>query len=554
MKRLLTWRFLLLTLLLVMLGGFSAQAQNTTDGIDEIVVIGTDGYVYVYDYTGKMVYQSPEGGWLHLSTADMNGDGDHEIIVANDRVVKVYDPQIVNNNAYSYTTSYTARSGSFTNVVTGNFLNDDGNNEIALVLSRGGTVSRIVVYDPPQTNPDLDYEFCCSNWDNIIAGDFDGDGDDDYGLTYWNSSAPDGFRSVVEFREGNDPEDYIDNNDRDAQTLSNSQVFDLVAGDFRANSNRVDWALTQNLDRVVMAQYWDGDDIETAWSIRGGGGFNFIAAADFRDENDVDQLVMLRNLDPASTQTSLQFVKNGTVWSSKTGLGGGWLNLAAGNLDIESGDRQYEEAVLLRGDLIRIYLITQNTSTFLDCNVAGNCLEIGGSFRGALAVADVGVNLEIPEEKQAEPFRVEPTEIRLLVEYPNSIPSPRITIYGEAAIDVPMEFGAFIVPGLNTLETQRMLEENPAIAEAIVRGEENIRVPGTLDFPRLDWLTLSRFSGTTTPTRTIVSAIVSNPSPGYRSGTIIFYRADLSNPDRFRYTDVHFMSYTEQMYLPLTLR
>ncbi|MFQ5578595.1 MAG: FG-GAP repeat domain-containing protein, partial [Anaerolineae bacterium] len=337
----------------VLVGGQGPMPQQTAasqaDGIDEVVVVGTDGYVYAYDYTGQLVYQSPGNGWSLAATGDFNRDGDDEIVAVGGNRIKVFDPQ-VNGTEYSLSRTYSGSTGTFTKVAVGHLVGDDNQLDIALLRSRGGTVSRIVIYRTSKAAPAVDYEFPYSNWDDFAVADFDGDGDDDFALIYWNNNYPDGVKSWLELWKGHDPSQRLQGSSNNGR-YSNLEWFDIAAGNFvTTNGDRVEWVGAQNVNNVVVQQ-WKDERIRDVWAV--GPAFEFVAAADFRGDGD-DQVAMLRNV---TSGVSLQFARSGDArfkpWAKTSGLGTGWLNLAAGNLDTET---KYKEAVIIKNNLIRVYL------------------------------------------------------------------------------------------------------------------------------------------------------------------------------------------------------
>jgi uncharacterized repeat protein (TIGR01451 family) len=349
-------------------------------GVEEIVVVGIDGYVYAYDYQGNLVFKSPEGGWNHVATADLNNDGDKEIIAVGANTVKVYDPQVI-GTSFNFSATYTANIGQFTRVGTGNLISNDANPEIALLRSVGGE-GYIVIYDPPDTSPKVNQRFLV-DWRDFAIGDYDGDEDDDFALIYWNPNGPSGFKNLMELREGHDPSERLEGSSENFQT-SDSEWFDIATGNFRTdNGKRVEWVGSQNLGDNIIAQKWKDQKIQKLWGRPTA--FTFVAAADFRGEG-MDQVGMLRNV--SGDNVSLRFVNHdGIGWADVRNLGTGWLNLAAGNVDAET---TYQEAVILKNDLIRVYLRAQGIAADMDCSNEHECLEITGSFNGALALGDLG--------------------------------------------------------------------------------------------------------------------------------------------------------------------
>lgn len=515
-----------------------------TDGIDEIVVVGTDGFVYVYDYNGDEVYKSPEGGWEFVTTADLNQDNDQEIIAVNDDQIKVYDPQ-VSGTQFTFSVTYNG-SGDFIKVDTGHLVDDDNIPDIALLRS-SGSEGRIIIYDPPNTSPRVDEKFL-TDWDDFAIGDYDGDDDDDFSLIFWDDDLDDGNKSWLELRRGNDPETKLESSDNAGQ-YSNSQWFDIVTGNFTDNGDKVEWVGSQNIGDNVIAQRWSNQEIKKIWA-QTDIAFQFLATADFRDE-DIDQVAMLRNV---SSGTSLRFSNHqGVTWVELSGLGKDWKNLAAGNVD---NDSKWREVVLLKESLIRVYRRAQSSSVNdFDCSVTSNCLEITGSFKGALALGDLGVDLE---QFKPKPFEVNPSVISRTTAQSRTISSAQLTISGEKAFNTPLTWGATIIPYVGSVAFRKALAANPDLAITITPdGMQYERAGNLTDEPTVPWLSLSTYSGNTTADVTVAFSNTNVGSPVHDEGTykatIIVVQNDLPE-DRVRLSDVTLIVGVELVYLPLVIR
>lgn len=517
-----------------------------TDGIDEIVAVGTDGYVYVYDYNGNQVFRSAEGGWNYVATADLNNDNDQEIIAVGANTIKVYDPQVA-GTAFEFTVTYGGSAGQFTQVDTGNLIDNDNTHEIALLRSVGNGHGRIIIYDPPNTNPAVDVDFL-SDWRDFAIGDYDGDEDDDFALIYWNPDNPSGSKNLMELRKGHNPDSRLENSSDNFQ-LSDSEWFDIVTADLiTTNGDKVEWVGTQNLNGNIIAQRWSSKRIKDIWSLDNP--YNYLAAADFRGEGR-DQVAMLRNV--SGTKSSLRFVahvetgndQEGVVWVKLSGLGSDWLNLAAGNVDT---DQTYREAVLLKGNLIRVYRITQSTADRMDCNPASECLDISGSFKGALALGDLGVDIK---QEQPIPYEVLPANIGRAVMTNETATPSEIYIYGEKEIDVPINWNASILPyeGSGILRQALKTDENLSITITSA-GVEYKSDLGSGALSSVSWLALSDYTGVTPAT---VTVSFSNTTEGAHRAMILVWQYDLPD-DRFRFSDVTYIVGGERVYLPLVLR
>ncbi len=527
-------------------GAKRAVTQANTDGIDEIVVVGTDGYVYAYNKDGDQVFKSPEGGWELVTTADMNGDGDAEIIAVGGNTIKVYDPQVV-GTVYSFEATYSG-SGSFTTVRTGDLIQNNGTLEIALLRSVSGK-GRVVAYAPPDTTPKEDVEFL-TDWRDMAIGDFDADGDDDYALTYWNGSL-----NLLELRKGHDPSTKLQDSDG-ASFLSNSEWVDIEPGNLLTNDNgRMEWVASEK-GTGIFAQKWDTSKKKprNIWST--GTSFDFLATADFRNDGD-DQVAMLRNV---TSGTSLQFVRDGDTkfkpWSSVSGLGTGWLNLAAGNLDDET---TYKEAVIIKNNLIRVFLKPQagsyGDSTYLDCNTAGNCFEafnLASNLNGALAVGDLGVTFDT-----VVPYQISTTNIVQTVAQSQTVPTTTFYIYGETTQNQPISWRAMILPGWDALFLREMLKQDPNLSLSITPSRIQYNsTQGTGELPTVDWITLNAFTGTTPSTITTVFSDTYPGSPLFNTGaykaSILILRQD--NQEDVQWIDVTVLVGGTKIYLPLIMK
>lgn len=76
------------------------QALQTANQEDEIVYIDAEGFLRVVDPQTPqpmpaVTFRSPEGGWFDAIVADVNGDGDAEIVaIAESGLLKIYDPVV----------------------------------------------------------------------------------------------------------------------------------------------------------------------------------------------------------------------------------------------------------------------------------------------------------------------------------------------------------------------------------------------------------------------------------------------------------------------------
>ncbi len=550
---------ILTALIFGLLGGLLVMAQGravSSDGIDEIVTLDASGYVVVYNYLGAEIFKSEENGWSYIATGDLNNDGDDEIVAvsASSKKIKVYNPS---GAAYSFETTYTAHSGTFKQVGVGKLVGGDAQQDIAILMGVDATHSRIIIYTPPSAATQIDYEYKITNWDQFIIGDFDGDGDDDFAYTYWNASYQSGYKSWLEVYKGHDPDTKVNN---DAAIYNDSQWFDTVTGNFK-NDSKMEWFGSQNLWPNSAAQEWNkGDDrINILWRISEN--FNRLAAANFRGNADgTYQAAMLRTADGVLkfAGESSSSPGTGVVWAT-TNAGSGWLDVAAGNLDDEP---TYKEAVIVKSTMLRIYLITQSPSDYLDCvphdNNKEECREIEGSFNGQIAIGDVGVFTDPPDV--AEAFAASPSAIARTPAQSTTIATQTLYIRGEKNISNSITWAAAILPEPEVQQFKEMLSNDAGLSFSITSGQlEYASDAGSGQLPPVDWISLSQYTGTTPSTITVAFSDTFATSPlfdeGLHKATILIYReSGLPPEDRFRYVDVSIMVNGTSLYLPLVLK
>ena len=187
----------LLALSLLLLGTGRTQAAKTPatptavpyppPRDDEIVLLTDEGFIQVVDpYTPPgyrpVTFRSTRGAWRYVTTGDVNGDGDAEIIATRLDDLAVFDP-VVPPSGTPASWHLAPPEGQWDQVATGD-LDADGQDEVVAVLTywRDGLVSSILVFDPNPTataftqvfRKDLDVPV-----KDMATGDVDGDGLDD---------------------------------------------------------------------------------------------------------------------------------------------------------------------------------------------------------------------------------------------------------------------------------------------------------------------------------------------------------------------------------------
>ncbi len=258
---------------------------------------------------------------------------------------------------------------------------------------------------------------------------------------------------------------------------------------------------------------------------------------------------MLRNV--SGDNLSLRFINHDSIgWADVKNLGTGWLNLAAGNVDAET---TYREAVILKNNLIRVYLRAQSIAADMDCSNENECLEITGSFDDALALGDLGI-----EYQPLTPFEVDPTDIsRSVAQEEEVLPAP-FHIYGDKAFQVPLDWNATVLPYELTGVFLQALEAEPNLSLTITSAGlkyEGKTVSG--DIPSVPWVSLSDYTGTTPATITVSFSNTYVGSPIYEQGAyraiILVWQNDLLD-DRFRGADISIIVSKTKIYLPIVQR
>ena len=471
--------------------------------------------------------------------------------------IRVYDPQ-VSGTAYSFSTTYSGSGGNFTRLEAGNLLSADGTPEFALLRSVGDGSGRVVIYDPPATSPIINESFL-TDWRDFALGDYDGDGDDDFALIHWDAGKPSGLRNWFELRQGHDPKNKLANNSPNAGAYSDEEWIDVVAANFVTNNgNRVEWVGSRNAsdNRDIIAQQWNGSSMSDLWFKAED--YDFLTSQDFRDDGR-DQVAMLRNVSGSST--SLRLVAylpgqaEGITWVSLTGLGTGWLNIASGNIDDEK-ITNYRELVILKANLIRVYRSPQSSDpNDFDCSKENKCLEISGSFNGALAVGDLGEDFEA---EVPVPYEVTPSSIQRTVLQNAQVESATLLIQGEKAVNVPLNWGAVPLPYLGSEALRAAINEGTDLSITITpRGIQYNDGARTNLIPTVPWMILSAYTGTTPATVTVSFSSTHAGSPLHEEkayqAMILVWQTDLPD-DRFRVSDVTIWVGVQQTYLPVVIR
>ncbi len=152
---------------------------------DEIVLLTAEGRIQVVDpFTPEgyrqVTFMSNRGAWRYLTTGDVNGDGDDEIIATRVDELAVFDP-VVPPGTPAATWRQAPPLGEWTQVAAGD-VDADGQDEIVATLAffkEGHLVGRVMVLDPNPTATEFDTVFQQDLEVPVKAvdtGDVDGDG------------------------------------------------------------------------------------------------------------------------------------------------------------------------------------------------------------------------------------------------------------------------------------------------------------------------------------------------------------------------------------------
>ncbi|MFQ5613821.1 MAG: FG-GAP repeat domain-containing protein [Anaerolineae bacterium] len=535
-------------------GGLLVTA-DTDD--DEIVVIGQDGKVYGLVYSHELNkdpellvgFISSDAGWTDVATGDFNGDGDHEIVAIGSTLVKVFDP-----GGSTTAASFTSSSGSseaWTQVTTGD-TNNDGQDEIIL-LRPDGSGGNVTIFSPTNSTATawttLENVDFLTNWRDVAVADFEGNSNDDLLLLFFQSP-----NNLVELREGDAPQNLLDSNQNASSLTTDQEWFDIVAGQIVAGG-RAEWAATRSKADTLLAQQWTGTAISTVGSINYATPFEKLALGDVYGDGD-KEVIGLRNI---SNDTGVQvWNPAGPQYAFVLGesIGTGWLGVAAGNVDKDSQQtsesKPYEEIILVKSNLIRIYTVAQANNTFFD---------FSGSYLGPVAVGNLGIEGQ-------EPFNVSVTTITRVAAISDTIiPAENFTIRGESASQTPINWQAVVIPAYSWPSLQNAIAKDPAIELTITPN--GLRYQGQLgpqSIPAVDWVKLT-YSGqsasgggaiTGTTPSTVTTEFITNTSlmtVGTYNATILIDSGPDSS-DRFKTIDVvaNIFAQVDRQYIPILLK
>lgn len=353
--RISTWlRLLALVAVLPLAGwlptGVSPAAAVTAD--DELVLIsntaGNQGRIIIrdpYPAGGTPAnWTSPDLGWERVAAGDLNGDGYDEVIGLRGNQIRAFDPfRPSGTTAVNF--QRTPPTGSWQLVATGDF-NGDGRDEIVASNSEGsGTRLRVYRGNAAGTSwTEVYNEGFGSPFRLITTGDINGDGFDDFGVLR------DADRRI-----------------RWWSGINFTTLFDLTyqftwtdmrVGEYTRDSTvRKEIALTREGVGFQLPSFfvwrWNGFNtmqelyFETMYP-----NFTFLAPGDLNGEGD-DEVLLLRSVDDFSVpQVTMRNISGTSMRAFEpTGLGPGWFNVAAGDLDGDGRD----EPVIIRETMVRFY-------------------------------------------------------------------------------------------------------------------------------------------------------------------------------------------------------
>ena len=180
-------------------------ATDTANIEDEIVYIDAAGHIRVYDprqpdNVPPVAFRSPDAGWIDAAVGDVNGDGDDEIVaIGENGLLKVYDPVIASgpvppenviNGIYWEELYATILPNRALLVDTGNFDAEPTTDEIVAVYvdPNNATSSFVQIYYQPLAPFDgrtwlpLTDVAASELWSDVATGNLDGAGVDELAL------------------------------------------------------------------------------------------------------------------------------------------------------------------------------------------------------------------------------------------------------------------------------------------------------------------------------------------------------------------------------------
>jgi hypothetical protein len=340
-----------------------AQAVQTQKPIgatvvrdDEIVLLDSVGCVKVVDPWTPPGYQrisfiSAESGWTRVTTGDVNGDGDDEIIAFKSDRVQVYDPVV--QPGRTATNAIVVGSISpyiWTDLAAGDF-DGDGRDEIALLRTDGGggINGSIYVYDGGTNGTAwtlINTSSYIVAWEHIGVGKFDWDADDDIVVSRYDKDG----NALLSTRLGNDTGSAI------AELATVGRWQSVAGGQVNAANSPSEVLATRDLSsnyNFYVFYYNLGDyfyTLENPYFLR-------VAAGDINGDGD-DEAVLLRWSSPDVVVYNPPSAT--AILSLSTGVY--WYGLATGDIDGDGRD----EIVLAHSTGYRTYNSPESSTDFTD--------------------------------------------------------------------------------------------------------------------------------------------------------------------------------------------
>ncbi len=426
-------RLLALAAVLPLAGWLPAQvpqaAAITAD--DELVLISTTagnvGRIIIRDphQAGGTPanWTSPDVGWERVTAGDLNGDGYDEVIALRTNQIRAFDPfRPSSTTAVNF--QRTPPTGAWQLVAAGDF-DGDGRDEIAAAHSEGsGTRLRVYRGNAAGTSWNEVYtEGFGAAFRMITTGDINDDGREDFGILRdtdrrmrWWSGA--NFSTLFD------------------QTYQFTWT-DMRVGEYaRDTTTRKEIALTrQGVSFQLPSFYvwrWNGfNAMQELYQEIMYPNFTYLAPSDINGDGDEENLLLRSVNDNNVPQVTMRNISGTSMRGFEpSGLGPGWFNLAAGDIDGDGRD----EPVILRPTVVRLYMQPEVNDSFED---------ISGNWRQWFVLANVdggGISNQ-PE------LSVTPTSLSFDANYGGTPPAPKTFVVKNATNTGNLAWTASVIGG-----------------------------------------------------------------------------------------------------------
>lgn len=392
----------------------------------EIIVLESSGRIRVddpYVPTGvqQVVWNSgADIGWSLVAAGDFNGDGDAEIVAAQSTTIKVFDPVVPAGAQAAYFLQNLGAGRTVQQLVTGDF-DGDGKDEIAVSFADSGTgvLSSLRVYDGGATATAAEWTqwYTASYnavWQDIAVGNFNNDAYDDLALVRNVDNrimtlAGGATGLSVLATQGNYATEWL--------AVAGGNIFASYPGDEIALERN---SVNAQTNALILARV-----AGTALVDIGGGvnykynpNFTSLALGDLNGDGD-DEILLLR--DSVDIRTSLLMINPSGVAMREIQLAIGagaqaFKLVRTGDID---GDGR-AEIVVLRGDRYRVYHQPELSDSYLPDTLGSFRVTVKPSNVPTMAVADVDGPVRGPT------LGVTPQSLTFNLEY--SQPSPTQTV------------------------------------------------------------------------------------------------------------------------------